>query len=85
MQTPCKRFTALSILMLAGLATGALAQTDADEADRLRVDFQSLDSSNDGYITRDELPVDHPIMARFEELDRNRDERLSPEELSDYR
>lgn len=84
MHTSCKRFTVLSVLAL-GLAASAWAQTDADEAGRLRVDFQSLDSSNDGYITRDELPVDHPIMARFEELDRNRDERLSPEELSDYR
>lgn len=69
-------------LLLAGLvafAPLALAQNDSVDP---KVDFRALDRSNDGYITRDELPADHFLLSRFVELDENRDERLSPEEVA---
>jgi hypothetical protein len=71
--------TALLLAGLTALAPLAFAQTDAEVP---KVDFKALDRSNDGYITRDELPADHFLLGRFVELDENRDERLSPDELA---
>ena len=65
-------------LLISGVAH---AQDDGDEG--MRIDFESSDSNNDGYITRDELPADHPLLIRFETMDSNGDERLSPDELED--
>lgn len=47
--------------------------------------FEAADGNNDGYITPDELVVDHDLRVRFGEFDRNGDGRLSPEELQRYR
>ncbi len=70
-------------LLLASLvAIAPLAFAQGDDVDP-KVDFKALDNSNDGYITRDELPADHFLLGRFVELDENRDERLSPEEIED--
>lgn len=70
---------ALMLASLVAVAPLALAQNDSVDP---KVDFKSLDRSNDGYITRDELPADHFLLSRFVELDENRDERLSPEEVA---
>lgn len=71
-------------LILAGAlaATAAFAQDPAN--DDVRIDFESTDRNNDGYVTRDELPADHPLLIQFEALDSNGDERLSPEELQNH-
>lgn len=69
-------------LCLIALHGHGLAQTDS--TDSARIDFESTDRNNDGYITRDEFPADHPLLIRFESLDRNGDERLSPDELDDF-
>lgn len=72
---------ALLLASLVATAPLALAQAQDETADP-KLDFKALDRSNDGYITRDELPADHFLMSRFVELDENRDERLSPDELA---
>jgi hypothetical protein len=73
---------ALAILVASSLLPGMSHAQDAVDAD-VRIDFESVDSNNDGYITRDELPADHPLLVQFESLDTNGDERLSPDELKD--
>lgn len=78
------RCATLSLLIAGtGFHGFASAQTP-DPDDAMRIDFESTDSNNDGYITREELPMDHALLIRFESLDRNGDERLSPDELDDY-
>jgi hypothetical protein len=69
-------------LLLASLLAVAPLSLAQDETVDPKVDFKALDSSNDGYITRDELPADHFLLGRFVELDENRDERLSPDEVA---
>jgi Ca2+-binding EF-hand superfamily protein len=70
---------ALLLASLVAVAPLAFAQDDNGDP---KVDFKALDNSNDGYITRDELPADHFLLGRFVELDENRDERLSPDEVA---
>lgn len=78
------RFTQLLMALCFGALgiTALSAQTPDPDADT-RIDFESVDRNNDGYITRDELPADHPLTVRFEDMDSNGDERLSPDELKD--
>jgi hypothetical protein len=45
--------------------------------------FEATDGNNDGYITPDELPVDHALRAGFDDADRSGDGRLTQEELDD--
>lgn len=75
--------TPLIALSVSALAISALSAQTPDPDDGARIDFESVDRNNDGYITRDELPADHPLTVRFESLDSNGDERLSPDELKD--
>ena len=41
--------------------------------------FRGLDRNGDGFVTRDE--ANGPLLTYFDELDKNRDGRLSPAEL----
>jgi len=47
--------------------------------------FRSLDANRDGYISREEARASTDLNKRFNDLDRNHDDRLSPRELQGWR
>ncbi|MFC4727536.1 hypothetical protein [Coralloluteibacterium thermophilus] len=49
-----------------------------------RIDFDALDRTGRGYITRNDVPSGHPLQSEFHVVDRNRDGRLTREELSGW-
>jgi hypothetical protein len=48
-------------------------------------EFASLDRNRDGRLAREEIPVDNPVAAQFEQLDVNKDGGLSKREFAKYR
>lgn len=50
-----------------------------------RMRFEELDINGDGVITRDELPEGHPLQFEWHLADRNRNGRITPEELAAWR
>lgn len=49
-----------------------------------RIDFATLDGDGDGHISRSEAGANEHLEAEFDAVDRNRDGRLSQEELSGW-
>ncbi len=71
----------LSILVAAasfGLASVAFA------AGGDKVSFEKLDTNNDGYVERADIPADHELAALFANYDLDRDNRLSASEFQAY-
>ena len=54
-------------------------------ADHYRITIDDLDSDGDGYIQRDEVPSGHALESEFHLVDRNRDGRISAEELANWK
>lgn len=50
-----------------------------------RVRVADLDANGDGVLTRDEVPESHALSSEFRLVDRNRDGRITPEELENWR
>lgn len=50
-----------------------------------RVSIADLDRNGDGVLTRDEIPENHALSSEFRLVDRNRDGRITAEELADWR
>lgn len=44
-----------------------------------------LDRNGDGVLTREEVPPDHALSSEFKLVDRNRDGKITPTELSNWR
>ncbi|MEL1265564.1 EF-hand domain-containing protein [Pseudoxanthomonas putridarboris] len=50
-----------------------------------RVTVADLDADGDGVLTRDEIPESHALYSEFRLVDSNRDGRITPEELANWR
>jgi hypothetical protein len=77
------------LLLLLGAASPALfaQQTWDDDSGRRMdppsgspIDFGSLDTDQDGYLSPNEIPPDHELALQFAALDTDGDGRLSREE-----
>lgn len=58
-------------------------QTERDAA--AESTFRSLDTNHNGYVSREEAMSSADLNRRFNELDKDRDGRLSPQELTGWR
>lgn len=58
---------------------------DRTSSDPAAATFNSFDTNNDGYVSREEARESAELTRRFDQLDRNRDGRLSPGEVSGWR
>jgi len=58
---------------------------DRTSSDPSAATFRSFDSNNDGYVSREEARESAELTRRFNALDRNRDGRLSLDEMSGWR
>lgn len=94
MRTTTRRTSRSAALaaLLVGLAAAplALAQQQVDPAppEQQRMDpidetttFDSLDVDRDGYLSREEIPAEHPLAKNFALADADGDGKLSREEF----
>jgi len=74
------KFLAASMLAL-GIVAGPAIGQDAMRADA-DTQFQTLDRSNKGYLTRDDVAGNPPVAQRFAKFDANKDGRLDRSEFA---
>ena len=83
----------LAAMLMAGFAFGAIAQTSpqaaqpetgAKDKDKAvaEASFGRADANGDGKVSKEEAAKLPAIAARFDELDKNKDGVLSPEEFA---
>lgn len=75
----------IALAVLAALSTGAFAATPAAKPDPQRHGLASLDKNNDGFVDRGEAAASPRLAAAFDTLDKNKDGKLSREELREAR
>jgi hypothetical protein len=77
---------AAALLIANGIAQAQTSQaTTKDEARPAAPEWSESDTNRDGYLTKDEL-VPFPTLGRdFEEIDADRDGRISEAEYRDWR
>ncbi len=68
-----------------GPVTVVSVQSPLPNADHYRIGIADLDRDGDGYIQRAEVPEDHALAFEFKLVDRNRDRRISAEELANWK
>lgn len=68
-----------------GPVTVNSVQPPIANADHYRITIADLDSNGDGYIQRSEVPAGHALESEFKLVDRNRDGRISAEELANWK
>ena len=66
--------------LLIAAATSACAADPLPPLDRAEA-FRTLDADKDGFVSRAEAAAHPEVAANFDQADRNRDGRLSPEEF----
>ncbi len=75
----------LAALLLSGIAAQALAQQQPqptpEQRQALQARWKAADSNNDGYIDRGEAQAMNPIAKHFDELDTDKDGKLSMDEI----
>lgn len=74
----------LALAVLAALSAGVAFAADTLPGDAPKppgARFAALDKNGDGFIDRSEAAADPRLAAKFDELDRNQDGKLSPDEL----
>lgn len=54
------------------------------DTEDLRAKFAALDRNRDGYLTPEELPVEHTLGKQFAEVDFDGDKRLSLAEVAEH-
>ena len=86
-------FNALTLATLVAVSPLAMAQSGHDHhaghgkpaaaaaSNKHAAAFKKLDGNNDGFISRDELPANHPLLPHFDMSDRNRDGKLDAKEF----
>ena len=77
---PAVQFEAAS-----GPVTVVSVQPPLPNADHYRIRIADLDRNGDGYIQRDEVPEGHALASEFKLVDRNRDGKISAEELANWK
>lgn len=65
----------------AGHAGHASAAAPATPVNKHTAAFKQLDRNSDGFISRNELPTQHPLLPHFDMSDRNRDGKLDAREF----
>lgn len=78
-------FAMLTGVAFAGEAEKMPAGDAATTTKDATVDFSSLDTNSDGYISGEEAAANKGVTSSFSELDSNKDDRLSAEEFSEYK
>lgn len=80
-QFPC----ILAVLLLPGVSMQAIAQEQLqptpEQRQALQARWKAADSNNDGYIDRGEAQAMNPIAKHFDELDTDKDGKLSMDEI----
>ncbi len=68
-----------------GPVTVTSIQPPLPNAAHYRIGIADLDRNGDGYIQRAEVPDEHALSSEFKLVDRNRDGRISADELANWK
>lgn len=74
-----------SILLCSALAAASAQAQHAShrQSTATPASFAALDKDHDRFVSRQELPKDHPLAPHFDMIDSNQDGKLSPAEYED--